>query len=253
MKRCIDDDDVMSYFSQNSTAELAAMCKDLSISLSTGRRVLSRLEKGGKITRYRGGAFIKGNNSETLFDRRRQELPGVKNSIARIAAMQVVDGSCIMLLGGTTVASMCPYLTDKKLTVITNSLAVLEELSDCPDIKIVLLGGYYNHLERELHGNMTNSNLKIMHADDVFISCVGFSPSLGYTTNDINSIEFYRTCLQNSNRSYALCDHSKCGKTGIAVFAQMNDIQCLITDAGMNEKSVSELERIGIKVIIADL
>lgn len=251
MKRCLDEENIIRYISVNDTLKLATMCSDLSISESTGRRILSRLEKEGKITRYRGGAFLKRQNSDEFFERRKQEMRSVKDSIARLASMQVKDGSCIILLGGTTVASMCPYLKDKKLTVITNSLIVLDELRYCPDIKIMMLGGYYNHAERELHGNITNTNLKIMHADAVFFSCVGFSPSLGYTTNDIDSIEFYRICLKNSNHSYMLCDHSKTNKTGIAVYAQMNEIEYLITDSGMTEASISELEHMGVNVLIA--
>ncbi len=252
MKRCLNDENVISYLSANNMFKLITMCHDLSISESTGRRILSRLENQGRITRYHGGAILKRQTSDTLFDRRKQEMIGVKDSIARAASMHAKEGSCIILLGGTTVASMCPYLKDKKLTVITNSLIVLDEFRDCPDIKIMMLGGYYNHGERELHGNITNTNLKIMHADAVFLSCVGFSPSLGYTTNDIDSIEFYRICLQNSKHSYMLCDHSKSNKTGIAAYAQTNEIGYLITDPGISKSTITELEHMGVNVFIAN-
>src|SRR5699024_5893390 len=65
----------------------------------------------------------------------------VKQALARVAAGRVQDGQTLFLDIGTTVYELARLLADRRLTVVTNSLGVVELLSTAPDVDLVILGG----------------------------------------------------------------------------------------------------------------
>ena len=243
------DEAIYQYVKKLSSATLADIGTTFDISESTVRRALARLEKLGWLRRFRGGAIAL-TSKATFYDRRLQDYYAEKEAIACKAAEQVKDGSNIILLGGTTVSAMCRYLHGKKISVITNSLTVIDQLKGSSGIELIALGGVYNHDEYEFVGTMTNIGLRFMRADSLFLSCVGFSPDTGFTTNHIDAVEFYRLCMKNANKTFVLTDSSKAEYTGIAVFAGVHEIDCLITDTGLAQETIQSFNETQIEVCI---
>ena len=122
-----------------SLDELSA---DLGVSTATVRRDLLFLESKGRVKRVHGGAIrpdmIVG---EPLFNEKRLIREREKNAIAENAAKLVNDGESIYLDGGSTVLSMCEYLSSKKnLSIVTNSLMAASELMEAGH-KLFIVGG----------------------------------------------------------------------------------------------------------------
>jgi DeoR family fructose operon transcriptional repressor len=249
MVQLVDDTILADYIKVSGKASIYAICRHFNISESTARRSLDRLGKKGQITRFHGGALWT-RQQFTQFDKRLNDSMEEKILIGKKAASHIKEGSSVFLLGGTTVAAMCPWLRNKKITLITNSLAVFDQLKDVPDISMVLLGGSYKREECECYGGITNNGLKMMHTDYLFMSCIGFSLNIGYTTNTFDSIEFYRLCMSNTDNIVMLADSKKAGVAGLAVYAKIEEVHTFISDAGISATDIIEFRKRSVNVEI---
>jgi len=245
----INDMTVLDYIKLNKHSSTIELAKELGASESTVRRALTRLEDKRLIMRFHGGAQIieAGISADDVAYRKGKNWKK-KNVIAREASKVVEDNSTIILLGGTTVCAMCNYIRNKKLTVITNSLIVLDELKREEHIKIILLGGEYNPIEKELGGAITSFGMKHMRADYLFSGATSFDEKQGATTQDLYSLELYRSCIESSNQIYILTDSSKFEKFGTAVTAYHHEITCLITDSDIDSDLKERLAEKGLNV-----
>ena len=249
MRQIISDEKILSYIKKVSNATIKNICTEFKISESTARRALVRLARADYINRYKGGAIALvsyDNDFGYRFNSNRSQ----KDMIARKAAEKIEEDSVVILLGGTTVSLMCPYLSGRKLTVITNSLPVIDQLKEFPDITLVMLGGIYNREELEFFDNVTTAGLRLMHADYLFMSCVGFSTDIGFMTDHIDSIDFYKLCMKNTDKTYMLADSAKSKLTGISVIAETGEIDCIITDGGITTDETAIFNDNNVEVII---
>ena len=251
MIQYIADEKIDEYIKKLGMASVNEIRSAFEISESTVRRTLARLERTGHIRRYKGGAIAL-NHKPTEFEQRLHCCATEKDAIARKATECIKDDSSIILLGGTTISAMCPYLCNKNLTVITNSLAVVDALKKASGVKLVMLGGIYHQEEYELVGDVTAMGLQVIYADILFTGCTGFSPEIGFMTNEINSISFYNLCMKNADKTYVLADSSKAQKSSMAIFAPSDRVDSIITDSGLSKETRAAFVDLGIDVIIAE-
>lgn len=248
----LKDQLVLEYIKSSSFATINDLCNRFSISESTARRSLKRLETEGLLSRFHGGAYaLNAWQTVTPVFKRFQENNQKKNAIGKAAASLVSDDSTIILLGGSTIYSMCRFLKNKKLTVITNSLLVLSELWQEPSIQIILLGGTVIPEEEEVCGPLTNSSIQLVRADYVFMSTTSFNAQQGLLTKDLVSIELYRACMETSIKSVCLADSTKYDGTGAGITASMDEIDILITDCGLSKLAADSIRNQNVQVIIA--
>lgn len=242
--------DILKYISYHENASVAELCGEFSLSESTVRRLLKEFEKKGLVERFHGGAHIvKKDILSDTFSGRSREFIVIKRKIAREACNKISDGDSIILLGGTTVFAMCEFLTDKKITVITNSVPVFLKLKDYPDIKLLLLGGLYNYEEMETQGFMTVSDTKRLRADCLFVGAMSITPKQGLTTSDMLSAEQYKACCDISDRVYVLAMASKFKTSGYISLLPLDKITGVITDKSVDLKIKEEFNSSGKELI----
>ena len=114
------------------------------VSEETIRRDLDKLEKEGLATKSYGGAVINEDISIDLpFNIRKNQNVVGKQKMAELTADLVQDGEHIFLDASTTAVFVAKALKEKRerLTVITNSVEVLLELSDVSGWNIISTGG----------------------------------------------------------------------------------------------------------------
>ncbi len=241
---------IKDYIMLNNNVSVAEICEKFDMSESTVRRILVKLEDRKIIKRYHGGAYpLVGNYNPESMDARISRNWDKKIAIAKSASSFVEEGSTVILFGGTTVYAMCRYLKGKKLTVITNSLIAFSELMSEKNMKIILLGGLFNQAEYELGGVITNSGMRNIRADYMFMGAYGFDIKQGYTTRDIDSLELYQTCIVSSNKVFVVTDSSKYKAGGTAVTAKHEDVHCLITDDGIDSEFLAAMSN-RLKIVV---
>ena len=99
-----------------------------------------------------------------------------KEAIGRAAAELVAPGDPILIGPGTTTLALARQLRSiGDLTVVTNSLLVVEALLDAPGIDVIVTGGSFRHSIRALVGPGVTESLSRLRLPTVFISGNGLS------------------------------------------------------------------------------
>ena len=227
--------ELLDYMQRHGSAKVSELKRALFYSESTVRRALSALEAQGKLHRFHGGAVSADLNAQAPIRQRQVSYGEEKDAIGRLAASLVEEGMTLLLMGGTTVHAMCPYLKGKRLTVITSSLPVINDLAWEETMTLILLGGVLNPAEMEVRGGLMQLALERLRADLMFTGVTGLHPVHGLMTDDPNGVETYTSCMNVSDRVFVLADHTKCEHYwGTTVLCGLKDISCLISDSRMS-------------------
>ena len=145
---------IVNYLESHKTATVPEIVCKFSVGMTTVRRDLDTLADQGKILRVYGGAkALSKAPPEPPALYRAQEQPEEKQQIGRMAAELILDGETVFLGAGTTVLEVAYQLCNRRnLTVITNSLLVINALADAPSIKLVKFGGTFRQARNLLSG-----------------------------------------------------------------------------------------------------
>ena len=246
----INPQHVLKFIDEYGYATTAELSKNFSIGESTARRVLAKLEAEGKIARFRGGGMSLTKKSSTLQMRRTQNA-GIKEKIGQKASQIIPEGATVLLLGGTTVYSMCQFIKDKRLTVVTTNMLVFDELKDNPNIDLILLGGIYNSQEAELSGSISGASITQLRADYLFMGAYSFDEKHGFVVANYFN-EFYHNCIAACETVCLLVDSSKYKCGGIAIAASPEMVDYLFTDSGISDTAFKEFSSKGIQVVCCD-
>ena len=231
---------------------IAQICAQLSISEATARRDLEALSKQGLIQRVHGGAIIvhQAAPDEPLL-RRSYEQEDEKERIGRAAAALIRDGETVFLGSGTTVLQAAHHLVTRNIVVITNSLPVINLMSERSNITLIALGGMLRSSELSFIGHITEQVVSELRADKVIIGIRAISLVQGLTNDYLPETLTDRAILNLGRENIIVADHTKCGVVSTAFVAPLTSINMLVTDNQTDTEFIELLRSQGIDVIVA--
>jgi DeoR/GlpR family transcriptional regulator of sugar metabolism len=230
---------------------VAQICEQFSISEATARRDLEALSEQGLIQRVHGGAILVRHAApEEPVLRRSHEHEDEKERIGRAAANLVQDGETVFLGSGTTVLQVSQHLVTRNLTVITNSLPVINLLSGKENITLIALGGMLRDSELSFIGHITEQALSEVRADKVILGIRAISLDHGLTNDYLPETLTDRAILNVGRENIIVADHTKCGVISTAFVAPLTAIDKLITDEKTDPEFIEALRTQGIEVIV---
>lgn len=219
---------ILEMLSGNEIISTNDIMKELNISVSTLRRDLMKLESDNKITLLHGGGVRLAQKSIEMNIFTKLELnKDIKEKIARKAASFVEDGDVIFLDPSSTNYLMIPYLTGKRITVITNGISHITQLAAL-DIPCIMVGGSIKKTTNSCIGPITEQTLKTLYFNKCFLGASGFSILSGITNHDINERVIKQLALDNSSQPYILMDHTKYGIVTMVKVADLDQYPILI-------------------------
>ncbi len=227
----------------------------LGVSPMTVWRDLTVLGKSGKVRRVRGGV-IRGeeDNSVEPFYKSKQILNKEKKQvIARFAAEHFVeDNDIIILEAGTTAGAMIPFLKQNNLTVLSNGLGNLNDLSSCvPHISVLGCGGILRSIAYTFVGPQAEEFFRGIRARTLFLSATGLALPEGITDPNPLETQVKRAMVQSASRVILLLDSSKFGVRSLMPVIPLEQVHAIITDAAAPGGLVDDLLAAGIQVLIA--
>ena len=254
-------DTLSSYERQRELARLlertgrlsvAQICEQFSISEATARRDLDALSEQGVIQRVHGGAILVRHAApEEPILRRSHEQESEKESIGRVTASLVQDGETVFLGSGTTVLQAAQHLAAKNITVITNSLPVINLMSEKENITLIALGGMLRDSELSFIGHITEQALYEVRADRVIIGIRAISLEQGLTNDYLPETLTDRAILNAGRETIVVADHTKCGVVSTAFLSPLTAMRTLVTDSGTDPEFIESLRALGVNVIVA--
>lgn len=230
---------------------LADLTAFLACSESTVRRDLELLDQQGLIKRTHGGAMFTGERLDmpTLEERQTTAL-AEKRRIAQAAAERIVDGSAILLDGGTTTEEIARLLVGRSLQVVTNSLPIANLLTGSRTIDLILLGGYVSPKTGVALGPLTIAQLERIQVQQAYLGVSGMTPK-GLFNSNLLLVETERALMKCADEVVVAADHSKLERSALAPLCGLEEVDTLITDSGLTEEQRRWLEAAGVKLIVA--
>lgn len=233
-----------------TVTELSKLFKVVPI---TVRRDLEILEQEGKLVRSRGGAVV--NNEpfllKPLVDKETLNHEA-KAKIGQVAATLVNDGETVFLDGGSTCIEVARALrlnVEKRVTVVTNGLKVAVELSPCPHITTVLVGGVCAHHNYEAMGFDTVESLKRLRAHKYFMGIDAIVPDHGISDGDPHQVPLKLAKVASSQEVIGVCDKSKLGRIAVAQVGPISLLSRLVMDVPVPESFRQYLAKQQISLI----
>jgi DeoR family transcriptional regulator, fructose operon transcriptional repressor len=233
--------------------DVAALAEEFAVTTETVRRDLSALERQGLLKRVHGGAIpVERLGFEPGLAFRDETMVDEKERIAKAALAQVPDEGAVILDAGTTTSRLAEALpSDRELTVVTNGLPIALALSTRPHLTVVTLGGRIRGRTLAAVDAPALAMLRDLYVDVAFLGANGVSVERGLTTADPAEAATKRAMVQASRRRVLLADHTKVGAAQLSRFADVADLDVLVTDAGLDPALVAELEAAGPAVVRA--
>lgn len=229
--------------------------KNLGVSAATLRSDLNNMEVEGLLTRTHGGAVLNDDtNSETSFSAREKKNNKEKISIATKALDLVEEKQCILLDASSTALELARCLKNNpiRLTVVTNGIQTALELKENPSITVILIGGVLTKGSNFIEGTLGLDMLNQVNIDLMFTSANGFSLEKGLTDFNLYEVQLKREMINHAKKVIALIDHSKIGNNSAAIFADIRNIDVLITDKPIHTDLSKALTKNDIHVIISE-
>ncbi|MFC6094830.1 DeoR/GlpR family DNA-binding transcription regulator [Saccharothrix lopnurensis] len=232
--------------------DVAALAEEFAVTTETIRRDLTALERHGVLRRVHGGAIpVERLGFEPAIATREGVMTTEKERIAKAALALLPEEGTILLDAGTTTAKMADLLPlDRELTVVTHSVNIALMLTSRPNLTVMLVGGRLRSRTLATVDAWALQALKDSFVEVAFIATNGLSSERGLTTPDPAEAMVKRAAIGAARRCVLLADHTKIGNDHFARFADLADIETLITDSGIDSAVAEELEAAGPRVVI---
>jgi DeoR/GlpR family transcriptional regulator of sugar metabolism len=248
---------IMAQLLNHDSASVSELSELFQVSPVTIRNDLKQLADQGRIVRIHGGARIANGRTrqEYSFATRQGINAKRKERIGQLAATLIGSVDSILLDASTTAIAVGQALKRstniREVTVVTTGLWTALELLDVPAINVVLAGGYVRNTTGSVTGPITNQVLQGFNFQKSFLGAWGVSLEEGLTDTHLLEVGLKKAVIARTQEVIAIVDGSKFGRLGLASFAAIDQISCLITDDSAPEAMLDALRQAGVKVMVA--
>jgi len=233
------------------------LSKLFNVTEETIRRDLEKIEKQGILKRTYGGAIFTDitvkEAEDTPFSMRIKENITRKQKIAKAVSDMLYDGEVIMLDPSTTCLEVAKNIDKgKRLTIITNSISILSELSTHEELNVVSTGGTLRKQSLSLIGPTAKDNIKNYYADKAVISCKGVDLQKGVMDTSELEVEIKKAMIGCAKEIILAVDSSKMQKISMHKLMEVSKIDYLVVDKELSLEWKTFCEENNIKQIICE-
>ncbi len=227
------------------------LAEEFGVSDETIRKDLTALERLGRVIRNHGGAALPEPDrfelplpEKTAINEREKDL------IAIAAADLVSNRETIFMDASSTVLRLADHLPPMPLTVVTNAHHIVVSLAGRTDLTLVCTGGTYENQSRSYTGAMAEDASKRFVIRSAFLGVDALDPGRGAMDVNHGHGILKERLIERVDRVIVLADSSKLGARSAYRFADVKDIDILVTDAAAPPELVGQFEAQGVQVII---
>jgi DeoR family fructose operon transcriptional repressor len=237
--------EILDYILAEEFTEVKKIAVKFQVSEMTVRRDLANLEKSGLIKCAFGGGVEKtGDQSEPSYK--------LREEIALLADNLIRDTDLIFLDIGSTCLYLAKKIINRNITVVTNWLPNMIELSKGNKCNIVNTGGEIDKKELDSIGIIAYEGISNFHFTKAFIGVGGINGE-GISDFRIEITEIKKKVIKCANEVIILADHSKFGKTApknVASFKSSNIRKIITADiAQIDSQLIKKISDLGIEII----
>ncbi|PZM14467.1 DeoR/GlpR family DNA-binding transcription regulator [Rhizobium tubonense] len=222
------------------------------ISLMTAHRDLDELVSRGILRKSRGIASAAPTSLIESSDVYRSSRQSAEKKALALAAMRFVEpGQAVFFDDSTTVLQMARFLPSiVPLTVITNSLTLMNELKGVRDVTLLGLGGQYYNWCNAFLGRMTTHEISQLRADTLFMSMSAITDDIVFH-QFLEMVDTKRAMFDSASTRILLADHTKFDRRALHAFSPLTSFDIVIVDDGTPAVHIARMRDKGINVVVA--
>ena len=244
--------EILRRVNQEERVSVAELSQQFGVSEVTIRSDLQALAERNLVVRTHGGALP---SARGLYDLslalRRQRQVQEKSRIGEAGAALVADGDAIFLDSSSTALAIAQHVRHHRhLTVVTNSLAVAQDMLDAPGVTVVMVGGTLRRDTASMVGTDGLEMLRKFNIQKGFFGAHGISLAEGLTDVSADEAEVKRPLVAMCRQVIAVLDATKWGRVGLASFAHLEQVDCIISDVHAPADLVAHMRELGIEVVL---
>ncbi len=220
------------------------------VSGATIRRDLASLAEDGRIERFHGGALpASSEDSDSSESGETATASSGKRAIAERAVDELSDGDAVFFDTGPTAKEIAKVLPDAhSLLAATNSPETAFELREtCGEVKVV--GDSLRPTSDALVGPSAESYLRKTNFDVVFLETDAVQSDGGLSVSNEDEARIKSLLCDGGRLVILVADGSKLGRQSFREFANVEDIDILVTETALSDEMRDMFERAGVQIL----
>lgn len=248
--------DLINIIKEQPTLSVKNLAVILNVSEMTIRRDLEYLKSNNILNQSHEIKFLANNSNANVnlhydISTEMTKFYTEKDKIGKFAATLIEPNDIIVIDSGTTTTALSKYVPENiNLTVFCYNYCTLSQLYNKQGISIIFPGGYYHHTDQMFESTEGLNLIKNHRANKLFLSASGVHEKLGITCAHNYEVLTKRAVIGSSLTKILLVDSSKLGLVHAAYFAQLNEIDVIVTDNNISHEWQTIIEDAGIKLYV---
>lgn len=247
---------IVDAVARDGRVTVSDLAVDFEVTVETVRRDLTALDRRGALRKVHGGAVAATVRATPETDVAERELVGsaAKRAIALAALprLPLRRGSTLLLDAGTTVGALARHLPrGLDLTVLTDSVLTAAHLAGRDDLTVRILGGQVRGLTQAAVGPEALATLASIRVDVAVMGTNGLTAEHGLSTPDPDEAAVKRSMIHAAGHVAVLTDAAKIGQEHLISFADLDDVDLLVTDVELPPALIDQLTATETEVLVA--
>lgn len=236
----------------SGSMRIEELAEQFDISVMTVHRDLDVLEESGLLRKSRGVATATSTALVESSDVYRVGRQYAEKQAMALAAMNFIEpGQAIILDDSTSTLHLVPHLRAKTpLTVITNTLTVMNELRGARGVQVIGLGGEYYNWCSAFMGRMTVREVAELRGDLFVMSTSAIVDDICFHQS-LETIDVKRAMFNAASKRILLADATKFERRALHAMLPLVDFDVVIVDSGIDQRHIDRLRDKGVTVEIA--
>jgi DeoR/GlpR family transcriptional regulator of sugar metabolism len=242
---------IISILQEKSSVLVPELSKEFKVTEETIRRDLEKLEREGVLKRTYGGAVLnESTNVDLPLNIREVTNKEGKEAIGIKVAEFIEDGDTILLDSSSTALHIASKLKRKKnITVITNSVKVVLELSDAANCKVISTGGTLRENAMSFVGHMAEQSVKNYNVDKAIICCKGVDKVKQITESNEMEAQVKRSMISSADKVYLVVDNTKFDRVAFVKMLSFEAVNIIFTDKKLSEDWEQLLKNYNVEIV----
>lgn len=245
--------EILSILQNEKRVLVADLSQKYKVTEETIRRDLDKLAREGFVKKTYGGAVLNENtNMDLPFKIRERTNKVEKGIIAQMVTTLVNDGETIIMDSSSTSLMVAKNLKNRKLTVITNSVEIMLELSGCKDIRLICTGGVMRDSALSLGGKTAEETLLHYNVDKAIMSCKGIDRERGVSDSNEFEADLKGIMASRARKVIWAIDSSKFDKVSFVKIMDLRAGDTVVSEQPVNEAWQSYFEEKQIQFVTTE-
>ncbi len=241
--------EIMRILMEGGSAQIKDLVATLNVSLMTIHRDLNDLHDQGLVRRIRGAVSAeKSMLFESSYLYRARQHVEEKRRLARAAISHIEPGNAVVWDDSSTTFHVCDFIEQvTPVTIITNSLPVMERLRDHQEVDLIGLGGRYHRVYNGFFGMACEKAIRSYHVDVALMSTTTIQGNSLFT-QDEHVVRVKQAMMEIARKKILLVDQSKFHFSALNYVAELSAFDVVLVSDAIDKAVVERMKEAGVKL-----